>query len=169
MGEIKTNYIVKTAIVAALYAVLTVALAPISYGPIQFRLSELLVLLVFIDKRYFTGLALGTFIAGMFSPYGMLDAVVGTLATLIALAGIIAVRKSLGDSLKSLILASLSPVIANGLIIGWLISYSASIPFWIPAYQVALGEFVVVSIIGVIAVKWLKGQKNLMDLLVIKS
>jgi len=169
MGEIKTNYIVKTAIIAATYAVLTMILAPISYGPIQFRVSEIMVLLVFIDKRYFTGIALGTFLAGLFSPYGMLDAVVGTIATIVALGGIIAVRKALGDDLKSLIIASLSPTIANGIIIGWLISYSVGIPFLVPALQVAFGEFVVVSIVGVIVIRWVQNNEKILSLLKIRE
>lgn len=165
MGEIRTNYIVKTAIIAATYAVLTMLLAPISYGPIQFRVSEIMVLLVFIDKRYFTGIALGTFLAGLFSPYGMLDAVVGTIATVVALGGIIIVKRSLGDNLKSLMIASLSPTIANGIIIGWLISYSVGIPFLMPALQVALGEFVVVSILGVIVIRWIQKNEKILSLL----
>lgn len=165
MGEIKTNYIVKTAIIAAVYAVVTMLLAPISYGPIQFRVSEIMVLLVFIDKRYFTGIALGTFLAGLFSPYGMLDAVVGTIATVVALGGIIFVKRILGDDLKSLIIASLSPTIANGIIIGWLISYSVGIPFLVPALQVALGEFVVVSIVGVIVIRWIQKNEKILSLL----
>jgi uncharacterized membrane protein len=165
MGEIKTNYIVKTAIIAATYAVLTMLLAPISYGPIQFRISEIMVLLVFIDKRYFTGIALGTFLAGLFSPYGMLDAVVGTIATVVALGGIVIVKRSLGDNLKSLMIASLSPTIANGIIIGWLISYSVGIPFLMPALQVALGEFVVVSILGVIVIRWVQKKEKILSLL----
>ncbi len=165
MGEIKTNYIVKTAIIAATYAVLTMLLAPISYGPIQFRVSEIMVLLVFIDKRYFTGIALGTFLAGLFSPYGMLDAVVGTIATIVALGGIIAIRSALGDNLKSLIIASLAPTIANGIIIGWLISYSVGIPFLMPALQVALGEFVVVSIVGVVVIRWVQKNEKILSLL----
>ncbi|HKL41480.1 MAG TPA: QueT transporter family protein [Clostridia bacterium] len=165
MGEIKTNYIVKTAIIAATYAVLTMLLAPISYGPIQFRVSEIMVLLVFIDKRYFTGIALGTFLAGLFSPYGMLDAVVGTIATIVALGGIIAIRSALGDNLKSLIIASLAPTIANGMIIGWLISYSVGIPFLMPALQVALGEFVVVSIVGVTLIRWVQKNEMILSLL----
>lgn len=165
MGEIKTNYIVKTAIIAATYAVLTMLLAPISYGPIQFRVSEIMVLLVFIDKRYFTSIVLGTFLAGLFSPYGMLDAVVGTIATIVALGGIIVVNRALGDNLKSLMIASLSPTIANGVIIGWLISYSVGIPFLMPALQVAFGEFVVVSIVGVLVIRWIQKNEKILSLL----
>ena len=42
----------RTAIIAALYAVITLALAPISYGAVQFRVSEIMVLLAFFDPFY---------------------------------------------------------------------------------------------------------------------
>ena len=54
-----SSKIVKVAFIAALYTVFTIILAPISYGPIQFRLSEVLVLFAFIDPIYIIGLTLG--------------------------------------------------------------------------------------------------------------
>lgn len=168
MTYIKTNYIVKTAIIAALYAVITMALAPISYGPIQFRVSEIMVLLVFIDRKYLTGLVLGCFLANLLSQAGMYDVVFGTLATLIALIGIIKVREIFGSSLKSLLLASLSPVIFNGLIIGWMLSYLYNLPFALTAFQIALGEFGVVSILGIIVVKYILNDKKILELIKIK-
>lgn len=74
----KTRMLAYTALVAAVYAVLTVGVAPLSYGMIQIRFSEILVLLAFVDKRYAPGLILGCFIANCFSPLGMVDAIFGT-------------------------------------------------------------------------------------------
>ena len=71
-------------IVAAIYAVATIAIAPIAYGPIQFRVSEILTLLAFINPIYIPGLVLGCIIANLFSPLGMVDVVVGSTATLIS-------------------------------------------------------------------------------------
>lgn len=48
----KTRMLAYTALIAAVYAVLTVGVAPLSYGMIQIRFSEILVLLAFVDKRY---------------------------------------------------------------------------------------------------------------------
>ncbi len=81
----KTRRIVFSALIAALYAALTYFLAPISYGPIQFRVSEIMVLLVLLDPFYIGGLTLGCFLANLLGPYGMMDIVVGTLATFISL------------------------------------------------------------------------------------
>lgn len=68
-GIITTRQVVRGAIVAALYAVLTVGLAPISYGPIQFRLSEALKPLVIWFPDAIFGIALGTILANLLSPY----------------------------------------------------------------------------------------------------
>ena len=58
-NNLDTNYLVKSAVVAALYAVLTIMLPMASYGPIQLRFSEIMVLLVFYNKRFIPGLVLG--------------------------------------------------------------------------------------------------------------
>jgi uncharacterized membrane protein len=165
MGNIKTNFIVKTAIIASLYAAVTIILAPISYGPIQFRVSEVMVLFVFIDNKYLTGLVLGCFLANLLSQVGIYDVVFGTLATLIALEGIIVIKKVFGESTKSLFLASLSPVIVNGLIIGGMLSYLYELPLMLTALQVGIGEFGVVSILGVILIKYILRNDKILELI----
>ena len=57
------NVLAKISIVAALYVVITYAIAPISYGPVQVRISEVLVLLAFFDKKYIISLTIGCLIA----------------------------------------------------------------------------------------------------------
>ena len=52
MRKQSVRAIAMQAIVAALYVVLTWAVAPLSFGAVQFRFSEIMILLVFIDKRY---------------------------------------------------------------------------------------------------------------------
>jgi uncharacterized membrane protein len=64
----KTRYVVLSSIVAALYVVLTVGLAPISYGPIQFRLSEILKVFVLFNPFLVVGIGIGTFFANLVSP-----------------------------------------------------------------------------------------------------
>ena len=55
--------IVRLAIIAGLYVALTWATLPLSYGLIQFRVSEILLLLCFYRKDYIYSLVLGCFIA----------------------------------------------------------------------------------------------------------
>ena len=137
----KIKMLVYSATIAAIYAALTIALAPISYGPVQLRLSEIMILLVLVNPRFKTGLILGCLIANLFSPLGIVDVIFGTLATAIA---VIAMAK-----IKNIYLASLVPALSNGIIIGLELMYMLNLPFVETALYVALGEFLVVTVIGV--------------------
>lgn len=149
--KFETKVMTRTAIVAALYVVLTLVVAPIAFGMVQFRISEIMVLLAFYDKRYSWGLILGCFIANCFSPLGIYDIVFGTIATAFSVGGIIMIRKIFGSNLKSLVLASFSPVLFNGIIVGTeLTLIFKEMPFILNALYVALGEFVVITIVGVV-------------------
>lgn len=140
------------AAIGALYAGLTLFLAPLSYGPIQVRLSECMVLLAFYNKRWIPGLVVGCFLANMGSPFGLTDMVVGTFATFLAVLGM--------RLCKKLWQASLVPVFANGIIIGLELAYLAEIPsdlasvLSVMAY-IGLGEFFAVSIAGIVIMKLL--------------
>ena len=74
------------ALIAAIYVVLTVAIAPFSYGAIQLRISESLSQLVVFSKKYWFPITLGVAIANIFSPLGIVDVFFGTLGTGLALA-----------------------------------------------------------------------------------
>lgn len=149
MKENLTSRLVKTALIAAIYAVLTIILAPISYGPVQFRLSEILVLLAFIDPIYIIGLTLGCFLANLFGGLGIMDLVFGTIATFLSVSAISLTSKFIKHRLTSLIISSLWPTIFNGVIIGWMLNYVLQVPLFLTMFQVGIGEFVVVTIIGV--------------------
>lgn len=68
-----TRRIVRASVVAALYALFTLALAPLAFGPIQFRAANLLKPLVLFAPEYAVGIALGVFIGNIGSPFGALD------------------------------------------------------------------------------------------------
>ncbi|AEB76769.1 QueT transporter family protein [Clostridium botulinum] len=160
MSDFKINKIAKVAIVAAVYAVLTAAIAPISYGPIQFRLSEVMTLLAFIDPIYIPGLVLGCAISNLFSPLGIVDVVVGTTATFISVYMI--------SKCKNLFVASLWPTI-NCVFIGGELYFLQHLPFWLTSLQVAIGEFVVVTIIGYPVFKILLKNNSVMRVLKVNS
>lgn len=61
--------ITEIAVIAAAYAALTVALSPISYGPIQFRLAEMLKAAVIRRPHLIPAIAIGTFLGNLTSPY----------------------------------------------------------------------------------------------------
>ncbi|EHJ01643.1 protein of unknown function DUF988 [Clostridium sp. DL-VIII] len=159
MNNDKTvNRLVKTAIVAALYAVITFVLAPISYGPIQFRISEIMVLLAFFDPFYIAGLTIGCFIANMLGPNGIMDIIFGTLATFISVYAISITGKFVKNNKTSLIIASLWPTIFNGIIIGWMLNYVYQLPLLLSIGEVTIGEFVVVTVVGVPVIKLLQNR-----------
>ncbi|ALB47939.1 QueT transporter family protein [Clostridium beijerinckii] len=150
--------LVKTAIMAALYAVITLVLAPISYGPIQFRVSEIMVLLAFFDPFYIVGLTLGCFIANILGPNGLADIIFGTLATFISVYAVSITQRFVKNRKTSLIIASLWPTIFNGVIIGWMLNYIYQFPLVLSIGEVAIGEFVVVTIVGVPIVRLLQNK-----------
>ena len=142
--------IVQNGLLAALYVVLTYLMAPISFWAIQFRLSEILVLACFFEKKKIVGLTLGCFLANLVSPLGLMDIGFGTLATLLACLGII--------FSKHLIIAALFPIVSNGIIVG-LELYLIGEPLLFSMGMVALGELGVM-IIGYILLTIIKRNKN---------
>jgi len=148
MEKNKVRFITHTALIAAAYAAITIVFSFLSYGQVQFRISEILVLFAFIEPKYTTGLVLGCILANLPSPLGIIDVVAGSFATFIALLLIIGVRKSFGYNKKSLLIASLGPVISNAIIVGWELNYLFQTPFWMNALYVGIGEFVVVTLAG---------------------
>lgn len=133
--------IVKLAVIAALYVVLTVLLAPISFGPIQFRVSEILVLLCFFRRDYCISLILGCFISNLFSiELGYIDLIFGTLHTAISVI-LISFTK------KNMFIASLWPTIFMP-IIAFELWYFLGYEFFITWLTLAISEFLVVSVLG---------------------
>lgn len=145
--KFSTKMITQNAVIAALYFVLTMISSPLSFGLIQFRISEFLMLLCFFRKDYVIGVTLGCFLSNLtmsatiLGAGGWIDLLIGTAATLIA--GLIM------PYTKRLFISSLIPVILNAVLIGLELSLVLEIDqFWICFGFVALGEFVVVSVVG---------------------
>ena len=76
-------FITRSAVVAAIYFALATALQPISFGPVQFRLSEALVLLPVFMPESIIGVTLGCFLSNFFYST-MYDVIFGTIATAVA-------------------------------------------------------------------------------------
>lgn len=107
---------------AATYGAGTIAISPISYGPVQARLTDALIPTSYnkkVGKAAVIGTALGCIIANVVSPYGLPDVVIGTLANLLASGCSYACRKTLG--IKGKLLAALTPSITIGFMIGGLL------------------------------------------------
>lgn len=146
MRKFTTRDLSLAAIIAAVYAVLTLILPIPAFTGIQVRLSEALTVLPFLFPATAPGLVIGCFIANLFSPYA-LDVVFGTAATLIACI--------MTQHMPNRYLAPLPPVICNAVIVGaeiaWFETGFAS-AFW-PAYAfnaftVGFGELLACYILG---------------------
>lgn len=151
-------------VMAALYVVATLLCGGLAYGQVQFRVSEMLMLLCFFNKDYIISMTLGCFIANLFSSLGFIDAGFGTAATLLAAILIYASRNK-----TNLFVASLFPVITNAFIVAAELKMVLGLPYWVNAAWVALGEFVCVSVLGVIVVSALAKNKGFMKLIMTGS
>ncbi|CEN84099.1 QueT transporter family protein [Paeniclostridium sordellii] len=145
----KTKKLVMTSLVAAIYAVLTLVLGAISYGPIQFRIAEIMVLLAFIKKDYIWGLTIGCFLANVIGPYGVPDIVFGTTATFLSVYAIYLTGKVMKGKKYAILIASIWPTLINAVIIGFMLNIFVGMPLILSMIQVGFGEFVVITIIGV--------------------
>lgn len=140
----------RTAIIAALYAVCTVAIAPFSYGTVQFRIAECLCILAFFYKEAVVGLTVGCLIANIFSPSGAIDMVLGTFATLVAVILSRVTYRAIKNKTVGFIVGSLFPVIINALLvpIAILVASPEAGSYIIVALQVGFGEAVVIYTLG---------------------
>lgn len=114
----KIHFLVEAGLIGALYAVLTYvsSMMGLAYGEVQFRISEALTILPVFTPAAIPGLVIGCIIANIGSPFGMVDIVCGSLATLAAAGFSYAVRKC---SIKDVPwLAPVGPVLANAVIVG---------------------------------------------------
>lgn len=140
LSKLNSKQLTKIAIVASIYIVLTMGLAPISYGAVQFRISEILNLIVFFNPIYGISLVLGCAVANLFSPMGIYDVIFGTFSTLLS---VIFISKS-----KSLFVASLWPSLFIPLIVGLELYVLQELPLIATVPFILIGEFVVVTLIG---------------------
>ena len=157
MKNLSTKRLAKLAVVSAIYVALTLSLSFMAYGNIQFRIAEALMLLCFYKKDYGISLILGCLIVNLFSPMGLVDVVFGTLATVVAVA-LIYIS-------PNIYIASLMPVVSNAIIVGAEIWWAFDMPFAISALEVAAGEFVCVSILGVVLFKVLEKNSRFMRMI----
>ena len=103
-----TRSLCVSAVIAALYAALTLLLAPISYGPIQLRLSEALTLLPILLPEAVPALAIGCLLANILGGATIFDIIFGTLATLLATAVIMIARTARESRWRTYILRQAS-------------------------------------------------------------
>lgn len=145
----KTMFIVRSAVIAALYAALTLALYPISFGAVQFRVSEALTLLPIMMPEAIPGLFVGCLVSNLIGSATPWDIIFGSLATLIAAILTYATR-------RNKILAAFWPVICNTVIVGLVLALTLDLPVFLTMGEVGLGELAVVYTVGMAMLAALK-------------
>lgn len=165
MRNKKVFFLVTTALIAASYTALSLALPMLSFGNIQVRFAEALTLLPIIMPQSVFGIVLGCALTNLFGAMlgvnvlGFIDVFVGTLATLLACNLTIKLKNVRIKDLP--ILSSLMPVMFNGIIIGAELAYAfmpeSFLQGWlIFGMEVAIGEFIACTIVGVILIRFLE-------------
>ena len=141
MKENKVTFLTQAALIAAVYVVLCVAFAPISYGEVQVRVAEALVILPFFTPAAIPGLFVGCFLSNLLGGSVLLDVLCGSLATLLGAVGSYYLR-------KSKILVLLPPIVSNTLIVPWVLRYGYGVPLPIPLMMLTVGIGEVIAVAG---------------------
>ncbi len=135
----KTKTVVTAGIIAALYVALTLvsAIAGLSGGAIQFRLSEALTVLPYFTSAAIPGLFIGCIIANILTGAVAIDIIFGSIATLLGAICSWLLR-------KNKYLVSIPPVISNMIIVPLVLKYAYHLDsaYWYMVLTVGIGEAV---------------------------
>lgn len=158
MNNFTTKDLILNALVGAIYVVLVIALSFISYGEIQFRIAEVLLVLLFFNPKLALGLLMGTFISNIGSPLGIIDSIFGTIASMIGILGIFLFRKKPAIGL-------LFPVISNGIIVSIMLKLVLDLPIFLSFLSVAFGEAVVLYLLGLPVYYYISKRNDLIEII----
>jgi len=158
MNKFVLKDLILQTMIAAIYVVLVYVFQFASFGLIQFRIAEVLMILVLFDKKSVIGLTIGCFFANVLGGAIILDVIFGTLATTIAAILMILTKKVIWVSL-------LMPAVVNGIIVGLLLTYAYDLGMlYITIPAVFIGEFLVLFVIGLPLYKALKDNSHFHEL-----
>lgn len=163
--KLSVRRLVRCAVIAAVYVVVCLVLAPFSYGAVQVRVAEALCLLPIFGAEYIVGVTLGCFLANLIGST-VIDVVFGTLATLMAC---LVTYKLRNVRIKGLAIpASLPPVVFNMIIVGAFeitVFFSDGAPTAalaaFNAVTVGIGEIISCTVLGVALVKLIESNDSL--------
>lgn len=147
--EKTTRSLALTGIISALYIVLTLTFYPISFGPIQVRISELLTILPLFCGEAVIGLTIGCLISNLLGN-GILDIVFGTLATLIAAVCTYCVGRFIKNRIAKFVVGGFFPVIVNAIIVPFTFLAMTTLKelYLLSAVQVFVGQLLSVYVLG---------------------
>ena len=160
MKENKTlnvQFLAQAAMSAAIYVVLTLVFAPFAYGEVQVRLSEALTILPVFTPAAIPGLFVGCLLSNILGGCIVPDIIFGSLATLTGAVFTYLLRN------QSRFLAPLPPILANALIVPFVLRFGYQVPLPIPFMMltVGIGEVISCGVLGMILYAALYRYKNL--------
>ena len=151
----KVLYLAQAAMIAAIYVVLTVVGASLAFGEVQIRFAEALTILPVFTPAAIPGLFVGCLIGNTLGGAILPDIIFGSLATLIGACGTYALRKHKW-------LAPLPPIVANTIIVPFVLAYvymaEGTIPFFM--LTVGIGEVISCYVLGMILYKVLNNYRS---------
>lgn len=138
-----TLYLTQGGVIAAIYVVITILFQAISFGPIQFRISELLCVLPYFTPAAIPGLFIGCLVGNILGGAAIYDIIFGSLATLLGAIGSYAIRRW-----KPLV--AVPPILSNTLIIPLVLRYAYGMPdaIWYLMVTVGIGEVLAIGVLG---------------------
>lgn len=150
-------FLAQAAMIAAIYVVITLVFAPFSYGEVQVRLSEALTVLPVFTPAAIPGLFIGCLISNILGGCIVPDIIFGSLATLLGAIFTYLLRN------KNKFLAPLPPIIANALIVPFVLryGYQVSLPIPFMMLTVGIGEAISCGVLGMILHTALNKYKHL--------
>ena len=131
------------AAIAAIYVALTMSFSAISFGPVQFRISEALCILPFFTPAAIPGLFIGCFLSNLLCGAAVMDVVFGSIATLIGAVGSYCLRHNKW-------LVCVPPFLSNAIIVPWVLRYAYGSTDLIPVAMVTvgIGEILAIGVLG---------------------
>ena len=141
--------------IAALYAGLTLAFAPIGFGPLQLRVAEALTVLPFFTPAAIPGLFVGCIISNILGGCVPADIIFGSIATLLGAYFSYKLRSNRW-------LVPLPPVIANTVIVPFVLyyAYGVNLPIPLMMVTVGIGEVISCVVLGMILLTALSRYGN---------
>lgn len=157
MKNKSTLFLVQAAAIGAVYVVLTLVFAPLSFGEVQIRFSEALTVLPYFTPAAIPGLFVGCIIANFLGGAIPIDILFGSIATLLGAVFTYRLRNTRW-------LVPVPPIAANTLIVPFVLHYGYGINLPIPFMMltVGVGEIVSCAVIGMILLNVLSRYQNVL-------
>lgn len=141
-NKLSVKQLLYIAAISAVYIVLSAVFAPLSFGPVQVRISEMLTLLPILTPLAVPGVFIGCFISNLIFSGSVLDICLGSIATLIAALMTRWLR-------NNKYVAAAPPVAVNAFIIAYVLKVSLGAPYWLSVFTIGVGQAISCYALGI--------------------